>query len=273
MSKHGARLSKGLGQNFIVDPDVCPEIAHISGADKNTGVIEIGPGIGVLTAQLAKRCKKILAIEIDKTLLPVLGETLAEFDNISVLNADVLKTDLSSLIAEHFADMDVIVCANLPYYITSPIVMYLLESKLPIRSITVMVQKEAAQRICAPMPSRASGAITAAVRYHSNPSLLMDVPREAFLPPPNVDSAVIQLDILTEPPIPVLDETRFFKVVAASFSQRRKTLVNTLASSLGRNKAEIAEILNTVNIPQTARAEELSMEDFGRLAERLLQLR
>ena len=184
--KHGFSFTKSLGQNFLINPTVCPKIAEMGGAGKNVGAIEIGTGIGVLTRELAERCEKVVAIEIDTGLKPILDETLEEYDNVEVIFADVMETDLNRLIAEKFPDMDVIVCANLPYYITSPVIMKLLEEKLPIKAITVMVQLEAADRICAAVGSRECGAITASINYYAKPKKLFRVNRGSFMPAPNV---------------------------------------------------------------------------------------
>ncbi len=180
LSKHGFTFSKSLGQNFLINPSVCPRMAEYGGAEKGVGVIEVGPGIGVLTCELAKRADKVVSVELDKRLLPVLDETLSEFDNIKIVNDDILKIDLKKLIAEEFDGMEVVVCANLPYYITSPVIMKLLEDKLPIKALTVMVQKEAAQRICADVGTRQSGAVTVAVNYYAKPSMLFGVFQQDF---------------------------------------------------------------------------------------------
>lgn len=264
--KFGFTFSKSLGQNFLVNPSVCPRIAEMGGADENTGVIEIGTGFGVLTQELAKRAKKVVAIELDSRLIPVLQYTLADYDNVKVINEDVLKVDLPKLIGEEFPGMDVVVCANLPYYITSPIIMALLEQRLPIKAVTVMVQKEAGDRLCAPMPSRECGAVTAAVRYYSEPRVLFPVSRGSFCPAPNVDSMVIRLDVKENLPLQPEEEKTLFRVVKAAFGQRRKTLPNTLSAGLGISKAEAAEKLAAAGLKPTARAEELSMEQFCRLA-------
>lgn len=265
MERHGFRFSKALGQNFIVNPGICPKIAEQGGAGPEVGALEIGPGIGVLTKELAKRCKKVVAVELDKRLPPILAETLAGFDNVSVVEGDVMALDLHSLIQEHFCGMDVIVCANLPYYITSPVLMRLLEERLPLRSITVMVQKEAAQRLCAPMPSRQAGAITAAVAFYTKPSMLFSVSPGSFMPPPQVESAVIRLDVLERPPVEVEDQALFFRIIKAAFSQRRKTLLNCLAAGFSMEKANIRALLEQADIPSTSRAEQLSMEQFATL--------
>ena len=264
--KFGFTFSKSLGQNFLINPSVCPRIAEMGGADENTGVIEIGAGFGVLTQELAKRAKKVVAVELDSRLIPVLQYTLADYDNVKVINEDVLKVDLPKLIAEEFPGMDVVVCANLPYYITSPIIMALLEQRLPIKAVTVMVQKEAGDRLCAPMPSRECGAVTAAVRYYSEPKVLFPVSRGSFCPAPNVDSMVIRLDVKDALPLEPEEEKKLFRVVKAAFGQRRKTLPNTLSAGLGISKAEAAEKLAAAGLKPTARAEELSMEQFCRLA-------
>lgn len=192
LARHGFTFSKKLGQNFIVNPSICPRIAELGGAGPDTGVLEIGPGLGVLTWELAARARKVVAVELDERLLPVLGETLAGFDNVKVIQADVLKIDLDALLRQEFPNMEVVICANLPYYITSPIVMRLLETRLPVKAITVMVQKEAAARICAAPGSRNAGALSAAVSYYAVPQILFPVSRGSFMPAPEVDSAVIQ---------------------------------------------------------------------------------
>lgn len=267
--RHGFSFSKALGQNFLVNPTVCPRIAEMGGAAPGTGIIEIGTGVGVLTHELAKRADKVVAIEIDERLIPILEETLAEHKNVSVINADVMKIDLAEVIKENFEGMKVAVCANLPYYITSPIIMMLLESRLPLTSITVMVQKEAGTRLCAEMGTRDVGAVTAAVRYYSEPKLLFNVSRGSFMPSPNVDSCVIKLDIHNDGRYKAQDEEFFFKTVRGAFSQRRKNLLNSLSSSMGMEKALIAKAVENSGIPTNARPEQLSMEEFLRLAEEL----
>lgn len=262
LNRHGFAFSKSLGQNFLINPSVCPRIAEEGNARKGFGIIEIGTGIGVLTAELAKRADKVVAVEIDTRLEPVLKETLAEFSNVQVIYQDVLKVDLRELIAQEFAGLEVAVCANLPYYITSPIIMSLLEARLPIKSITVMVQKEAAVRICAEPGTRDVGAVSLAVRYFSTPKLLFHVSRGSFMPAPNVDSCVIRLDVKENTPEQVRDEKFFFRLVRAGFSQRRKTLVNPVSSGLGISKETVREALEKLDIKPTVRAEELTMEQF-----------
>lgn len=269
LSKHGFNFSKALGQNFLVNPSVCPRMAENCGADENTGVIEIGAGIGVLTAELAKRAKKVVSIELDTRLLPVLSETLSEFDNVEIVNTDVMKTDLHALIKEKFQGMDVVVCANLPYYITSPIITMLLEEKLPIKAITVMIQKEAADRLSTPVGSRDSGAITVCTNYYAEVKHLFNVSRGSFMPPPNVDSTVIKLQIRPEPAVKVSDEKKFFRMVKAAFAQRRKTAVNSIASGMGLSKNQVAEALQKSGLDVNVRAEKLTMDELAALSENL----
>lgn len=271
MARHGVTFNKGLGQNFLVDPEVCPAMAEAAGLDENTCAIEIGPGVGVLTAELAKRAGKVLSFELDERLLPVLKETLAEFDNVEVINKDVMKADLKGIIEEKCKGMDIVVCANLPYYITSPIIMLLLESRLPLKSITVMVQKEAADRLCAEVGSRDGGAVTVAVNYYAKSEKLFFVPRDSFLPPPKVNSEVIRLTVRENPPVNVKNEANFFKTVKAAFSQRRKTAENSLSSGTGIKKDVIANALAEAGLEKTVRAEKMTMEDFAKLSDILFQ--
>ena len=271
MTKYGFSFSKALGQNFIVNPSVCPKMAESAVTDENMGVIEIGPGIGVLTKELAKRAKKVVAVELDKRLLPVLSETLSEFSNVKVINADAMKLDFNRLIREEFDGMKVAVCANLPYYITSPIIMQLLEARLNITGITVMVQKEAARRICAKVGSRESGAISVAVTYYSEPKVLFDVSRGSFMPPPNVDSSVMMLSQRETPPIDTEDESFFFKCVRAAFSQRRKTAANSISAGLGIPKPGVLKALNDAGLSESVRAEQLTMKDLERVVKALIE--
>lgn len=271
LSRHGFHFSKSLGQNFLIDPEVCPRMAEESGITKDMGVIEVGPGFGVLTQQLALRAGKVVAIEVDKRLPEVLADTLSDFDNVTVYNADVMELDLNELIAREFPGMDVVVCANLPYYITSPVIMKLLEEKLPIRSLVVMVQKEAAVRICAQPGQRECGAVSVAVQYYAEPEILFAVGRDSFFPAPKVDSAVMKLDVRSAPPT-VLDgveEKRFFQVVHAAFSQRRKTVSNSLSSGLSLGKEQVRKALSSAGIPENFRAEQLTLAQFGKLCQEL----
>ena len=269
LEKNGFRFSKSLGQNFIVNPTVCPRMAEECGIDENSGVVEVGPGFGVLTTELAKIAKKVVSVELDTRLLPILADTLSDFDNVKIINDDILKVDLHKLIAEEFAGMDVYICANLPYYITSPVIMSLLESKLPVKSITVMVQKEAAQRLCARVGSRDSGAVTVAVDYYAQAEKLFDVSKGSFMPSPKVDSSVIKLNIRQKPLIEMDNEKFFFDVVRASFGQRRKTAVNSLSAGLGMPKDKIAAALKACGFDENVRAEVFTMEEFAALTKEL----
>ena len=235
-------------------------------ARKGFGILEIGTGIGTLTAELAKRADKVTAVEIDTRLLPILDETLSEFKNIKVINEDILKCDVNSLIKKEFQGLDVAVCANLPYYITSPIIMMLLENNLPIRSITVMVQKEAAQRLCAKVGTRESGAITVGVNYYGTVKKLFDVSRGSFMPSPNVDSAVIRIDINNEGKLDEETEKIFFSIVKNGFSQRRKTLANALTNKMNISKDTVFNAFDDINAEKSVRIEQLTMEQLKKLA-------
>ena len=272
LNRYGFSFSKSLGQNFLINPSVCPRIAEMGNASKGRGILEIGAGIGVLTHELAKRADKVAVIEIDSRLIPILNETLAEHDNITVINEDVMKADLHKIIAENFSGLKVSVCANLPYYITSPVIMTLLESRLPIESVTVMVQKEAGKRICAEMGTRDAGAVTAAVRYYSEPKMLFDVSRGSFMPSPNVDSCVIRLDILKEPSVSPADEKFFFRTVRGAFSQRRKNLANSLSSSLGIPKQQVTDAIKNIGLSENIRPEQLSLRDFSVISDALVKI-
>ena len=269
LARHGFHFSKALGQNFIINPSICPRMAEESGIDENCGVIEIGAGIGVLTAELAKRAKKVVVIEIDTKLLPILNETLKDFNNIEIVNQDVLKTDLAALIKEKFDGMPVYVCANLPYYITSPVIMTLLESRLPIEAITVMVQKEAAQRLCADVGSRLSGAVTVAVDYYAKAEKLFDVSAGSFMPAPKVDSSVIRMDIRKEPEIEIRNEELFFKMVHAAFGQRRKTASNSISAGSGIPKDVVIKAIEECGFQPSVRAESLTMQELAMLSEKI----
>lgn len=272
LSRHGFSFSKALGQNFLIDGTVCPRMAEAAVLSPEDGVLEIGPGIGVLTAQLGLRAKKVVAVELDKRLLPVLSETLGEFDNIEVVNGDVLKLDLAGLLQEKFADCKrVSVCANLPYYITSPVIMRLLEERLPLSQIVVMVQKEAAERLCAAVGTREAGAVTVAVQYYAEAEKLFSVGRNCFVPSPNVDSAVMRLAVREQPEFSVKDEKFFFKMVKAAFAQRRKTAQNGISAGLGLPKEQVAEALENIGLPKDIRAEKMTMKDLSSLADRLCE--
>lgn len=269
MTRHGFQFSKSLGQNFLINPNVCPQMAEYALSDGATCAIEIGAGVGILTAELAKRAKKVVSIEVDSALLPVLDETLADFDNVEVINADVLKTDINALIEEKFPGEKVAVCANLPYYITSPIIMYFLENKAKIENMTVMVQKEAADRLCAEVGSRESGAVTVAVNYYAEAEKLFGVSKGSFMPAPKVDSAVMKLKIRENPPIEVSDEKKFFSLVKSAFSQRRKTAANGISSGMELSKADVIAAIERAGLDANVRAEKLTMEELARLCEEI----
>ena len=269
LNRHGFHFSKSLGQNFIVNPELCPRIAEESGVKKGVCALEVGPGIGVLTKELALRAEKVLSIEIDESLLPVLKETLGEFENVEILNEDVMKLDLKKVVKERFGDMPFVVCANLPYYITSPVLMKLLEENIGAQSITVMVQKEAAERLCAEVGTREAGAVSVAVSYYSKPEILFTVNKESFMPPPKVDSAVIRLKILEKPPVKVNDERAFFRLVKCCFAQRRKTAQNGISAGLGLPKEQVAEALENIGLQKDIRAENMTMQELAALADSL----
>ncbi len=272
LTRHGFTFSKALGQNFLIDPSVCPRMAAALEADDRTGVLEIGPGIGVLTKELSAVCGRVAAVELDRRLPDVLAETLADCPNVQVVPGDVLQMDLQALFADQFADCDRLqVCANLPYYITTPVLMRLLESELPIERLVVMVQLEAAKRLCAPLGTRDCGAVSAAVEYYTQAEILFEVGRESFYPSPNVDSAVIALTRRQQPPVQVTDEGYFFRVVKGAFLQRRKTLANSLNAALGVPKAELTALFQSLGLSATARAEQLTMSQMAALANALYE--
>lgn len=269
LSRHGFHFSKALGQNFLINPTVCPRMAQACGAGDCKGVIEVGPGIGVLTWELSQVAEKVCAIELDSRLFPVLEETLAGRDNVKIIPGDVMKLDLAQLIQEEFGGGPVCVCANLPYYITSPIVMRLLEERLPVEHITVMVQKEAAERISAAPGTRAAGAISYGVAYYAQPRLLFTVQPGSFFPPPKVTSAVIQLVLRPQPAVATPDEEGYFKLVRAAFGQRRKTAANSVSAGLGIPKAHVMQALEAAGLSPMARPEQLTLEDFCALQKAL----
>ncbi len=263
LKKYGFSFSKALGQNFLIDDEVCPRMADELCADEKTAVIEIGPGIGVLTKELCRVAGRVIAIELDTRLYPVLEETLSDCNNFELVEGDALKLDLNKLIEEKLCGYESIkVCANLPYYITSPLIIKLLEDRLPISEIVVMVQKEAAQRLCAEMGTRNSGAVTAAVKYYGESEVLFEVGRESFMPSPKVDSAVIKITLNGEHTYDVEDEKKLFSLIRAAFAQRRKTLVNSVSATLNIPKSDIISALDSLSLDESIRAEKLTMEDF-----------
>ena len=267
LKRHGFTFSKALGQNFIINERICPAMAQSLNANENTGVLEIGPGIGVLTKELCSVAGKVVSVELDNRLFPILSETLSDCGNIEIVEGDALKMDLNALIDEKFTGMsDIKVCANLPYYITSPIIMKLIESKLPVSEIVVMVQKEAADRLAAQIGSRESGALTVAAQYYAEIEKLFDVSRGSFMPQPKVDSAVIKLSVRKEPPVRAENEKRFFEIVRAAFAQRRKTALNSLSSSLNIPKDKVRAALEKIGRNENDRAERFSMDEFAALS-------
>lgn len=268
-NEFGFNTSKRFGQNFIVSDGLCPKIVEHSGATNKHGVIEIGPGIGTLTKQLSITAKKVVAIEVDTRLGPLLNKTLSGCSNIEVIFKDILKLDVRKLIDEKFADMPVMIIANLPYNITSPIIMKLLEDRLPVESITVMVQKEAADRICAHPGQRECGAISIAVSYFAVAQRLFLVSPGSFMPPPKVSSAVIKLLIRPVPSVVPRDEKHFFSVIKAGFAQRRKTVVNAISAGLCIDKQQAADAVATATQNVNIRAEQLSIEEWKMLSDRL----
>lgn len=274
MGEHNVTFSKGLGQNFLVNPTVCPRMAEAvkAGASKKFGVLEIGAGVGVLTKELLERADKVVCVELDTRLFPVLNDTLSGYDNLTLINEDILKADLQGIINEHFEDMEIFVCANLPYYITSPVIMRLLEEKLPFNKIIVMVQREAGDRLCAKVGTRESGAVTVAVNYYAQAKKLFDVSRGSFMPAPNVDSCVIELDLTKRGDYNVTDEKVFFRMVKSAFAQRRKTILNSLSSGMGIDKALISKAVEMAELSPTARAEALTMEQLVNLSNKICEV-
>ena len=268
--KHRFQLSKSLGQNFITDKNVIERIVEGAGPTEDDLVIEIGPGIGVLTAEAAQQAAKVVAIEIDSKLIPILDETLAEYDNVEVINQDILKTDLNGIIDEQRAkgsfSGDVKIIGNLPYYITTPIIMHILENSIRAESITVMMQKEVADRIKASPGNKTYGAISAAVQYYCEVEQVVSVPKEVFVPRPKVDSAVLKLTIRDKKPVDLIDEKAFFTCIKSGFGQRRKTLLNSLTGTYGLPKDEIRRILEEAGIDPVQRAETLDMNEFAAIA-------
>lgn len=269
LQKHGFHFSKSKGQNFLTQSWVPREIADGAGIDKTCGVLEVGPGIGPLTQALCENAEKVVSVEVDTSLAPVLAETMADTNNFTLIFGDILKADIPALVQEHFQGLRPMACANLPYYITSPVLSALLESKC-FESITVMVQKEVAQRICAQPGSKDYSAFSLFCQYYAQPEILFDVPPSCFIPQPKVTSAVITLPCRKAPPCPIADEKLFFRTVRASFAQRRKTLVNGLSSGFGTlSKAQIIACLTAAGLPENVRGETLGIPEFARVAEEI----
>ena len=271
IKKYDFSFQKRFGQNFLIDEHVLGKIIDASLVGPEDGVIEIGPGIGTMTQLLSERAKKVVAIEIDKELIPILTDTLAECDNVKIIHADVMKTDLNKLIEEEFPNMDVRVVANLPYYITTPIVMGLLENHVPVTSITIMIQKEVAQRMQAAPGTKDYGALSLAVQYYANTYIAANVPPNCFMPRPKVGSSVIRLDLHKEAIVDVNNEKLMFDIIRGAFNQRRKTMVNAVGNFAGLDftKEEIICALNKVGLDENVRGEALSLEQFAALANAL----
>ena len=275
LTRHGFTFSKALGQNFLIDPSVCPRMAAALEADDHTGVLEIGPGIGTMTQYLAERAGSVVAVEIDKALIPILEETLQDYDNVTVINDDILKVDINRLVEEKNGGRPIKVVANLPYYITTPIIMGLFESHVPLESITVMVQKEVADRMQVGPGTKDYGALSLAVQYYAEPYIVANVPPNCFMPRPAVGSAVIRLTRHQKPPVEVMDEKLMFRLIRASFNQRRKTLANGLKNSpeLDYTKEEIEAAIEALGRGASIRGEALTLEEFAKLADLLSECR
>ena len=273
LKKYGFSFKKSLGQNFLIDPNVLRNIVSQAYLTENSGAIEVGPGIGALTEHLARAAKKVVSFEIDQRLLPVLEDTLSPYDNVKIVHSDILKADVVKVIEEEMPGIeDIMVVANLPYYVTTPILMKLLNDRLPIRGFVVMMQKEVAERITAKPGTKAYGSLSIAIQYYCTAEVAMVVPKTVFMPQPNVDSAVIRLIRHDVPPVSVIDEDFLFEVSRTSFAQRRKTIFNNLQSGLvngKQNKQAILDALEQAGIDPTRRGETLSIEEFGHLADAL----
>lgn len=268
LARHGFHFSKAKGQNFLTQSWVPQNIVLESGVDETCGVLEVGPGIGPLTQQLCRYAKKVVAVEVDRTLQPVLAETMAGNENLEIIFGDILKTDISALVQEEFAGLRPMACANLPYYITTPVLAALLESRA-FEAVTVMVQKEVAQRICAEPGTAAYSAFSIYVQYHAKAEILFDVPADCFVPRPKVDSAVLKLVPLDKPAVETKDEKLFFSLVRAAFNMRRKTLVNALGPVLGSSmsKEEITALVEAAGLDARVRGERLSLAEYAKLAD------
>ena len=272
LERHGFHFSKAKGQNFLTDASVPRRIAEEAGIDESCGALEVGPGIGPLTQQLCLHAKKVVAVEVDRTLQPVLAETMAGNENLEVIFGDILKTDIQKLVSEEFAGLRPMACANLPYYITTPVLAALLESRC-FEAVTVMVQKEVAQRICSPAGKGDYGAFSVFCQYYAEPELLFDVPPHCFIPQPKVTSSVLKLTMRKSPVCEIKNEELFFRVVRASFAQRRKTLVNGLSAGFGEfSKEQIAQILTDCGLAPTVRGETLDIPGFASIANRMAEL-
>lgn len=267
VKKHDFKFTKSLGQNFLIDDNIIDKIVDGSLAGQGDKVIEVGPGIGTLTRELASRSEKVMVVEIDKKLIPILGDTLSDFDNVTIVNEDIMKADIKDLIDKNLDGGPVKLVANLPYYITTPIIMRFLEEDINVNDIVVMVQKEVAERMNANPGKKDFGALSVAVQFYCDTEIVAKVPRHLFVPQPNVDSIVIALRVRPERKYKVEDEDLFFKIVKASFGQRRKTLLNSLTSMGILDKTDISAVLSVAGIDEKRRGETLSLEEFARLSD------
>jgi len=271
LKEHGFKFSKGLGQNFLIDGNIVRGIVTGAGVAEDDCVLEIGPGIGTLTEELALRAKKVVSVELDKDLLPILDITLGKYDNVEIIHGDILKIDLDKLIEEKFDNKPVKIVANLPYYVTTPIIARLIEGGHKIESITVMIQKEVADRIVAEKDTKDYGSLSVFVNYYSRPEIVLDVPRTVFIPEPNVDSSVIRLTLKDD--LVEVDQDIFFKLVKSAFGKRRKTILNSMTSGyLKLDKPDLKRILAELDIRENLRAENLTIEDYGNIANMISQL-
>lgn len=275
IEKYRFSFQKKFGQNFLIDSNILEKIVDSAELTEQDCVLEIGPGIGTMTQYLAEQAREVIAVEIDKNLIPILEETLGDYDNVTVINEDILKVDINRIVQERNGGRPIKVVANLPYYITTPIIMALFEKHIPLQSITIMVQKEVADRMQVGPGTKDYGALSLAVQYYSKPEIVARVPASCFMPRPNVDSTVIRLERYDEPPVEVADESYLFAVIRASFNQRRKTLVNGLtnAGNLGVSRPDVEKVLAEMGLSPTVRGETLTLEQFAELSSRLYRER
>lgn len=266
LQKYQFNFQKKFGQNFLIDPRVLERIVDAAEINEEDCVLEIGPGIGTMTQYLAERAREVVAVEIDKALIPILQDTLSSYDNVTVINEDILKVDVQQIVQERNQGRPIKVVANLPYYITTPIIMSLLENHVPLKSITIMVQKEVADRMQVGPGTKDYGALSLAVQYYAHPEIVAHVPANCFIPRPNVDSSVIRLTRYPEPPVQVRDEKHMFAMIRASFNQRRKTLANGLANGMGLPREKVTAALAEMGLSTTVRGEALTLEQFAQLS-------
>lgn len=269
LQKHGFNFSKAFGQNFIVNPKICPEIAEEGIISDNCGVLEIGTGIGTLTRELAKKAKQVVTLEIDEKLYPIIDETLSDLKNVTVLHQDILKANLDELCKKNFQCKNIVVCANLPYYITTPVIMYLLKSNIQWDKLTLMVQKEVAERICSEIGSRGEGAITASIRYFGKAKKCFDVLASSFYPAPKVDSSVISIDCSDNLKSRVKNPEKYFEIIKAGFQQRRKSFLNSYSSVSREDKDKIRKVLTDIGLDENIRAEKIKIDEWINLSEKL----